>query len=93
MTNKQRRRARGSVVERPGREEKWTLDSEKLSRRVPRFSAFVDAAEGGRRGLTPSQQQFLDEFSEGLAEAMSEGDDEASGEPGVEPERKDAGDT
>ena len=93
MVNKQRKRARVLEVASPRREERWSLDSEKLARRVPKFSAFVEAAEGGRRELTTSQQQFLDEFSRGMAEAMSEGDDKSRAEPGIEAEGKDAGTT
>ena len=76
MTNEQEPRA-GGVAARAAEQGAWSLEGEKLSKRVPRFAAFVEATEGGESALTDAQQKFLDKFSSGLAEAVSEEADEA----------------
>ena len=76
MTNEQEPRA-GGVAARAAEQGAWSLEGEKLSKRVPRFAAFVEATEGGEGALTNAQQKFLDKFSSGLAEAISEEADEA----------------
>ena len=67
----------GSVAARAAEQGAWSLEGETLSRRVPRFAAFVEAPEGGEDALTDAQRKFLDKFSTGLAEAISEEADEA----------------
>lgn len=61
----------GSVAVRAAEQGAWSLEGERLSRRVPRFAAFVEATEGGEGALTDAQRKFLDKFSSGLAEAIS----------------------
>ena len=67
----------GGVEARAAEQDAWSLEAETLSRRVPRFAAFVEATEGGEDALTNAQREFLDKFSSGLAEAISEEADEA----------------
>ena len=55
----------------------WSLEGQRLSRRVPRFAAFVEPTESGEGALTDAQREFLDTFSSGLADAISEEADEA----------------
>ena len=73
------RRGRAQAVSQRGQWGKTpgSLEGEKLSRRVPRFAKFVEATEGGEGALTDAQREFLDKFSSGLAEALSEEADEA----------------
>ena len=54
----------------------WSLEGERLSRRVPRFATFVEATESEEGALTDAQREFLDTFSSGLADAISEEADE-----------------
>ena len=68
MTNEKGPRV-GGVAARAAGQDIWSLEGEKLSRRVPRFAAFVEAIEGGEGALTNAQREFLDKFSSGLAEA------------------------
>ena len=81
MTNEQGPRARGVATD-AAEQGAWSLEGEKLSKRVPRFAAFVEATEGEERALTDAQQKFLDEFSSGLAEAISEEADAKGDEDG-----------
>ena len=67
----------GGVAARAAGQGAWSLEGEKLSRRVPRFAAFVEGTEDGEGALTDAQRGFLDRFSSGLAEAISEEADEA----------------
>ena len=76
MTNEKGPGARG-VEARAAGQDAWSLEGETLSRRVPRFAAFVEATEGGEGALTDAQRKFLDKFSSGLAEAISKEADEA----------------
>lgn len=76
MTNEKGPRA-GSVAARAAGQDAWSLEGERLSRRVPRFAAFVEGTEGGEGALTDAQREFLDKFSSGLTEAISEKADEA----------------
>ncbi len=76
MTNEKGPHARGAAA-RAAEQGAWSLEGERLSRRVPRFAAFVEATEGGEGALTDAQREFLDKFSSGLAEAISEEADEA----------------
>ena len=76
MTNEKGPRV-GRVPVRAAGQDDWSLEGETLSRRVPRFAAFVEATEGGEDALTDAQGEFLDKFSSGLAEALSEEADEA----------------
>ena len=76
MTNEKGPRA-GGVAARAAEQGAWSLKGERLSRRVPRFAAFVEATEGGEGALTDAQREYLDKFSSGLAEAISEEADEA----------------
>ena len=76
MTNEKDPRV-SRVAARAAGQDAWSLEGEKLSRRVPRFAAFVEATEGGEDALTDAQREFLDKFSSGLAEAVSEEADEA----------------
>ena len=76
MTNEKGPRV-GRVAARAAGQGAWSLEGEKLSRRVPRFAAFVEATEDGEDVLTNAQREFLDKFSSGLAEAISEEADEA----------------
>ena len=76
MTNEKGLRG-GGVAARTAGHDAWSLEGERLSRRVPRFAAFVEATEGGEGALTDAQREFLDKFSSGLAEAISEEADEA----------------
>jgi len=76
MTNEKVPRA-GGVAARAADQGAWSLEGERLSRRVPRFAAFVEATEGGEGELTDAQWEFLDKFSSGLAETISEEADEA----------------
>ena len=62
----------GGVAARAAGQDDWSLEGENLSRRVPRFAAFVEATEGGEDALTDAQREFVDKFSSGLAEALSE---------------------
>ena len=67
----------GRVAARAAGQDAWSLEGERLSRWVPKFAAFVEATEGGEHSLTDAHRQFLDKFSSGLAEAISEEADEA----------------
>ena len=67
------------VEARPAEQDTWSLEGERLSRRVPQFAAFVEASEGGEDALTDAQRRFLDEFASGLTEAISEEADEDGG--------------
>ena len=49
----------------------------KFLRRAPQFTTLTNTVEGRERELSPSQRDFLDDFSAKLAEGASEGDDEA----------------
>ena len=71
MTNDKRQRV-GSVATQAAGQDAWSLEGERLSRRVPRFAAFVEATEDRERALTDTQKEFLDEFSSELTEAISE---------------------
>lgn len=71
MTNEQAPRGGGMLVRGTGQEAS-ALKGERLARRVPRFAVFVEAPEGGDGTLTKAQREFLDEFSSGLVEAVSE---------------------
>ena len=68
----------GGVEARTAGQDAWSLEGERLSRRAPRFAAFVEAPEGGEDALTDAQREFLEKFSSGLAEALSEDADEAA---------------
>ena len=68
----------GGVEARAAGQDAWSLEGETLSRRVPRFATFVEATEGREDALTDAQREFLDKFSSGLAEAISEKADEAA---------------
>ena len=72
----------GGVESRAAGQAAWSLEGERLSRRVPRFAAFVEATEGGEDALTDAQREFLGKFSSGLAEANSEeaGEADAKGD-------------
>ena len=70
MTNEDRPRIGGDAAQ-AARQENWLLKGKNLSRRVPRFAAFVEAPEGKKGALTDSQGKFLDEFSSELTEALS----------------------
>lgn len=72
MTTDKRPRERGTAV-RAERQDDWSLEGKSLSKRVPRFAAFVEPPEGGEDKLTDKQQEFLDKFSSGLEEAISKG--------------------
>lgn len=76
----------GGVILRPAGQENWTLKGEKLARRVPRFAAFVEASDGGEGPLTAAQREFVEEFSSGLAEAVSERADEGNATSGQDGE-------
>ena len=76
MTNEKGLRV-GGVAARAAGQGAWSLEGEKLSRRAPRFATFVEAPEGGEGALTDAQREFLDKFSSGLAEAISEEADKA----------------
>lgn len=76
MTNETGPRVGGAAARAVGHDA-WSLEGERLSRRVPRFAAFVEATESGDDALTDAQRVFLDTFSSGLAEAISEEADEA----------------
>ena len=76
MTNEKGPRV-GGVAARAAGQDAWSLEGERLSRRVPRFATFVEAPEGGEGALADAQREFLDKFSSGLAEAISEEADEA----------------
>ena len=77
MTNEKEPRI-GGVVVREARQKAWSLKGERLARRVPRFAAFVEVRERGEGTLTEAQREFLDKFSSGLAEAVSEEADDGS---------------
>ena len=81
MTNEKAPRA-GGVAARAAEKGTWTLEGERLSRRVPRFAAFVEATENREGELTDAQREFLDKFSSGLAEAISEEADAKGDEDG-----------
>ena len=70
MTTDKRPHERGAAV-RAERQDDWSLEGTSLSRRVPRFAAFVEPPEGGEDKLTDKQQEFLDKFSSGLEEEIS----------------------
>ena len=76
MTN-EKGRGVGGVEARAAGQDAWSLEGETLSRRVPQFATFVEATEGGEDALTDAQREFLDKFSSGLEEAISEDADEA----------------
>ena len=71
MTSEKDLRAGGGAA-RSAEQGAWSLEGERLSRRVPRFAAFVEASEGGEGALTDAQRKFLDKFSSRLEEAISE---------------------
>ena len=81
MTNEKGPRV-GDVAARAAEQDTWSLEGEKLSKRVPRFAAFIEATEGGEDALTDAQRKFVDEFSSGLAEAISDeaGEADAKGD-------------
>ena len=81
MTNKKGPRAGGATASAVGHDA-WSLEGQRLSRRVPRFAAFVEATESGERAVTDAQRKFLDTFSSELAEAISEEADEADAKGG-----------
>ena len=76
MTNEKGPRV-GGVAAQAAEQGAWSLEGERLSRRVPRFAAFVEETESGEGALTDAQRKFLDKFSSGLAEAISKEADEA----------------
>ena len=77
MTSDAKKRS-GDVAAAAGRRKgAWSLNAEKLARRVPRFAAFVDGPQGSDSELTREQREFLDKFSAGLSDAESAGDAEA----------------
>ena len=76
MTNEKGPHEGGATASTVGHDA-WSLEGERLSRRVPRFAAFVERAESGEGALTDAQREFLDTFSSALAEAISEEVDEA----------------
>jgi len=77
MTNEKGPRT-GGVAARAAGQDAWSLEGEKLSRRVPRFAAFVEATEGREGALTDAQREFLGKFSSGLGEAIEEEADQAN---------------
>ena len=82
MANENSRRA-GSVGRHPAvAEDAWSLESEQLARRVPRFAAYVEGPDGGGSELTGAQRDFLDKFSSGLEEEISEEEDESDADGG-----------
>ncbi len=60
----------GSAATMP--QDNWSLKGEDLSRRVPRFAAFVEPHAEEASELTDSQRKSLDTFSSKLTEAISE---------------------
>lgn len=54
-----------------------TEEFEKLVGRAPRFQGLAKVAAGEEEGLTPSQREFLDEFTVGLAKGVEESGDPA----------------
>ena len=81
MTNEKGPHVGGAAAKAAG-QDAWSLNGERLSRRAPRFAAFVEATESGEGALTDAQREFLDKFSSGLAEAISEEADEADAKGG-----------
>lgn len=72
-----------SKKNQPGREEvtfsgsgeaRSTLVKE-FVRRAPQFTSLVEAAEGRRRELTPSQRAFLDDFASEMVALATKGGD------------------
>ena len=78
MTEKSRMTARNKKNQ-PGREEVTFGGSgearsarvKEFLRRAPQFTSLVEAAEGRRRELSPSQKAFLDDFASELAEGAT----------------------
>lgn len=82
-----RRRHLGDAAGTAGRgRDAWSLSAEKLARRIPRLAEFLDGPESGHSELTEEQREFLDKFSSGLSEALSEqgGGSDVEGVGGVE---------
>ena len=81
MTNEKGSRVGGTVA-RASAQDAWALLGKDLSRRVPGFAAFMETPERGELDLTDAQQEFLDKFSSGLAEAISKEADGAEAKGG-----------
>jgi len=80
MVGDRRRRERRKGGAGARRRVTWSLSGEKLARRVPRFAEFVDAPVGEGTELTSEQREFLDKFSDGMAEALLEEGGASEGE-------------
>ena len=75
MASEKRKRPRG--LERASRRSdgEWSSDAQNLLDRAPQFGELAKAAAGQASKPSSSQQKFLDDFAQRLAEDMAEGDD------------------
>ena len=67
MASERNKRSQGSETAYRGGD-KWSSGVQKLLDRAPQFDALAKAAAGQRPELSRSQQEFLDDFAQRLAE-------------------------
>ena len=77
MTNENRKRVGGMGVPVTGQDDE-SLKLDRLVHRMPWLAEFARKTQEGDTTLTEAQRAFLDKFSAGLAEALSDKPDETS---------------
>ena len=84
MASERRKQSRGLERASRGGGDEWLSDLKKLLDRAPQFGALAKASAGQGLELSPSQQEFLDDFAQQLTEGEAEGDDASAAEADVD---------